>query len=184
MKRILILIMVMLPLAASAQFERAGLGLSFSSGVEYNFHETGNPGVWANTYFKIANRFHLVPSLTVFNPYKKTTVDESIKNYMFHGDLNAQYAIFKEGDLRVVGVAGLNATTVISRYENFLGLEGLPNISDVKLGLNLGGTIEMQVDDYWDAVLTGKYIAGPWSQFVVSIGVVYVFEGRMGRGWR
>lgn len=179
--------MLFLPaLALNAQFERVGAGLSFSSGVDLgNYYKTtGNPGLWAKASLKAAPKFYISPSITVFNRYRQANSVEEIRNYMFHGDLDASLGILREGDLRVFGFAGLNATAIASRYENFLGLPGLDNKTDLKLGLNLGGTVEMKVDDYWDAILTGKIIAGQWTQIVLSIGVVYVFEGRFARGWR
>jgi len=80
--------------------------------------------------------------------------------------------------------AGLNATNIISRVEiqDFTGDDN-PNKSDLKFGANLGAALEMRVDDYFAAYLSGKYIAGSWSQFVVSLGVIYNLDGKRRRGW-
>jgi hypothetical protein len=183
MRRILILLLVIFPLAASAQLEKIGGGLAFSSGINYNYHRTGNPGFWVKPYIKLMPKGYLAPSITVYNRFKKSTFTESIRNYMFQGDVDFLYQVFRQEEIKIVVMAGLDATGLISRYELLVdtGTEGLDNKSDLGLGANAGIGLEMIINDYYDAVLTTKYIAGTYSQFVIDLGVVYFLSPKKHR---
>ncbi len=186
MKKILVVIILFFPLLASAQFERIGGGLAFSSGVDYNYHRTGNPGIWIKPYIEVFPKTYFVPSLTLYNRFKKSTFTEVIKNYMFHGDIDIQYQVFTQDEIKIVILGGLNATGLISRYELLVdtGAKGLDNMSDLGLGANIGAGLEMIINNYFDAVLTTKYIAGAYSQFVINLGVVYYINPKAHRGGR
>ncbi len=175
MKKFISFVLLLASLDVSAQLSRIGGGLAFSSGVDYNHHRTGNPGIRVKSYFEVFPKMNFVPSVTIFNRYKKSTFTESIRNYMFHGDADFQYEVFKQDEIRIIVEAGLNATGLISRYEMlvYTGGEGLDNKSDLGLGLNAGAGLEMMINDSYDATLTAKYIAGRYSQFVINLGVVY-----------
>ena len=128
----------------------------------------------------------VIPSVTLFNRYKKSTFTEQIRNYMFHGDVDLQYEVFKQEEIKIVVMAGLNATGLISRYEMLVdtGDEGLDNISDLGLGANIGAGLEMIINNYYDAVLTTKYIAGSYNQFVINLGVLYYINPKNHRKGR
>ena len=175
MRRIITFFLIFASLQVSAQLNRIGGGLAFSSGVDYNDNRTGNPGIWLKSYLEIFPKMNFVPSVTLFNRYKKSTFTDQIRNYMFHGDADLQYEVFRQDEISIIVLAGLNATGLISRYEMLVstGGEGLDNKSDIGLGLNAGAGLAMVINDYYDAALTAKYIAGPYSQFVINLGVIY-----------
>jgi hypothetical protein len=184
MKKIIpLLLLLILFSPLYSQLERAGGGLAFSTGVDYNTIETGNPGLYGKAYIKLVKNFHLVPSVAAFNRYKRSTVTQSFTNYMFQGDVDFQYQFFREGPLRLVGFAGGNITYLVSKYEVFIGDPLYSDQSDFKPGINLGGAIEMYIDQNLDSVLAAKYIAGPWDQFVIQLSVIYHFVSRKRIGW-
>ena len=184
MKKILLIFLAFLCLQnIRAQIERAGGGLAFSTGVDFNTIETGNPGFFGKAYIKVLEDTYLVPTLTVFNRYKRSTVIHSFTNYMFQADLDVQYEFLQEGPLRVVGFAGINGTGILSKYEIFIGESVYDDDAGIKPGLNLGGGVEMYIDKSLDSVLSAKYIVGPWNQFVIQLSVIYHFYGRKRIGW-
>lgn len=184
MKKILLLLLILcLFTGLSGQLHRAGGGLSFSTGVDYNTIETGNPGIFGKAYFKLGKKLFLVPSASVYNRYKRSNTKHSFTNYMFQGDLDLQYEIFREGPLALVGFAGGNITSVISKYEVFIGDPLAGDQSGLKPGVNLGAGIEMYIDQSLDSVLSAKYIAGSWNQFVIQLSVIYHFYKRRRIGW-
>jgi len=184
-KRLITLILVILPFIVNAQLTRVAGGLGFSSGVTINTAETGNPAIWGRAYYKIAKRAYLTGTLSWYKTGVKSTFDEEVKNYMFHGDLDFQYGIFRDDPIRVVAFTGVNATTILSRYDIKVntGQSGVEDVSEVKPGLNLGAALEMRVDNYFDAFVSAKYIVGTWDQMIVSIGVIYYLEENRRRSW-
>ena len=186
MKRIwLLFLLFFIPMVVSAQLDRIGGGLAFSSGIDYNHYRTGNPGLWIKPYFRVLPKMYLIPSVTIFNRYKRTTFTEEVRNYMFHGDVDLQYQVFQQDEIKIVLMAGLNATGLISRYDMLVDVgDPLDNISDLGLGANIGAGLEMIINNYYDAVLTTKYVAGTYSQFVINLGVLYYINPKQHRHGR
>ena len=127
---------------------------------------------------------HIVPSIIVFKPGEEgsTFTSDIRKNYMFQGDLDVQYGILRDDNLKLVGFTGLNMTGVISKIDKD-AVTILDNDSKMSPGLNLGAAIEMNIDNAYDAVLSAKYIVSDFSQLVISLGVIYHFDNRKRRGW-
>ncbi|MCD4710818.1 MAG: hypothetical protein K8R52_08235, partial [Bacteroidales bacterium] len=100
------------------QIHRIGGGFTFSSGTEFNYGETGNPGVVLKTWFALnkASTFHIVPSVTAFNRYKLETGYSILTNLMFDGDLDFQYTLFQEGTVKAVAFGGGNVTYLNSDF--------------------------------------------------------------------
>ena len=169
---------------ASAQVPAIGGGLAFSSGIELNGLATGNPGFYGKGFFKLNKKLKIVPGIAAFLPRKKfdPNYQASLKNYMFQGDIDAHYSIYKDDPLRIIAFAGMNATSAILKWD--ITQTGIKNINDIYLGLNLGAAIYMFVDNSFDAYISGKYIAGTMSQVIINVGVVYYPEGlRRKGGW-
>ncbi|HYW94219.1 MAG TPA: hypothetical protein VE870_01380, partial [Bacteroidales bacterium] len=124
MRKILVLLLLSLPNLAHAQLMRVGGGLAFSSGIDYNHNRTGNPGLYVKPYLKIMPKTFVIPSFTIFNRYKKSTFTDKVQNYMFHGDVDLQYEVFKQEEIKIVLFGGLNATGLISRYEMLVDVGG------------------------------------------------------------
>ena len=184
-KLLLIVFLITLPELCYTQFNRFGGGLSFSSGVDFNRGTTGNPGIFAKGYYKINNRFNITPALTVFNRYNKGDAFFKLVNYMFHFDIDCQYGIFKEEQLVVYCLGGINATTVISKYNSLIntGAEQLEDDSSIMPGINVGAGLKMYIDKSFDGVLQAKYVAGGFSQFVISLGAIYHINRNNRKTW-
>ena len=174
-------------LSSSAQVHRVGGGLSFASGVEFNGGETGNPGFMARGWIGLDRRgnFHVVPSLTFFNRYKLETGYFVLTNYMLHGDLDAQYAVFQEGTVKIIVTAGGNFTYLTSDFEPIIvtGRETLSDRQDYGFGGNLGAGLELRMAPRWDFIVSGKYVFSNYSQFLISVQGVYYLKRRR-RGLR
>jgi hypothetical protein len=167
---------------SDAQVNRIGGGLSFASGVDFNYGETGNPGITFKTWIALDKRsvFNIVPSIAAFNRYRLETGYMILTNYMFQGDLDAQYLVFQEGTVRVVVFGGGNFTYLTSFYEplEITGNENITDKSDYSLGGNLGAGLELRMAPRWDFLVSGKYIFSKYSQFIISVQAVYYFKSR------
>ena len=73
-----------------SQVNRIGGGLAFSTPVDFNYGETGNPGLVLKTWVALdkASIMHIVPSVTAFYQYKLETGYSILTNLMFQGDLD------------------------------------------------------------------------------------------------
>jgi hypothetical protein len=159
--------------------------LTFSSGVDYNTGTTGNPGLFGKTYFKVTKRFHIVPGLAIFNKYKRSNFQVVLKTYMFQGDLDGYFTIYKDKSLRLIGFTGLNATALSSKWDILVDNTEtmyLKNKSDIKPGLNLGGAFQLYVNDNFDAYISAKYVVSSFSQVVINVGTIYFFGGKHRKG--
>ena len=165
-----------------AQIQRIGAGFSFASGTIFNYGETGNPGLTLKTWVTLDKRgaFHIVPSISAYNRYRLETGYSILTNYMFHGDLNAQYAVFQEGTVRAIVFGGGNFTYLTSAYEQLvaIGDQTITDDSDYAIGGNLGAGLELRMASKWDFNVSGKYIFSKYPQFVISVEAVYYFKGR------
>jgi hypothetical protein len=168
-----------------SQFNQIGGGLSFSSGLDFNNSYTGNPGLFFKGKIKVDKRFYIVPAITVFNRFTKSDFTYSLTNYMFHIDMDGQYGLLKEDKIIIFIFGGLNATGIYSKYtENYSGIG--PPVDDefaMKPGLNLGAGLKLYVNKSYDGLIQAKYIAGPFSQFLISLGVIYHLDGNNRKGW-
>ena len=165
-----------------AQVHRIGGGLAFASGAEFNYGETGNPGLTVKTWLALNKRssFHIMPSISVFNRYRLETGYSILTNYMFQGDLNAQYAFFQEGTVRAIVFGGGNFTYLASFYEPIVitGNESITDQTDYAIGANVGAGLELRMAPKWDFNVSGKYLFSKYSQFIISVQAVYYFKSR------
>jgi len=167
---------------ASGQVNRIGAGFAFSSGVDFNNGETGNPGIVLKTWV-ILNKAHtlqLAPSLTAFNRYRSETGYSILTNYMFHGDLDLQYTVFREGTVKLAAFAGGNLMYLTSNFEPIVdtGSETISDATDLAIGGNLGAALELRMAPKWDFFISGKYIFSEYAQFVISVQAEYYFKSR------
>ena len=166
----------------SAQIHRLGAGLAFASGAEFNYGETGNPGVTIRTWLAInkPSTLHIVPSITAYNRYKLETGYSILTNYMFQGDLDLQYAVFQEGTVKIMVFGGGNITYLSSTYEPLVltGNETITDTTDYAFGGNIGAGLELRMAPKWDLNVSGKYLFSKYPQFIISIQAVYYFKMR------
>lgn len=167
---------------ARAQVYRIGAGLSFASGIDFNSGESGNPGISMKTWIPLDKRRTLTvaPSLTVYNRYRLETGFMTLTNYMFHADLNLQFAFFEEGTARAVVMGGGNFTYLTSFYDSdhLSEAETLTDAQDHALGGNLGAGLELRMAPQWDFNVGGKYLFSKYNQFIISVDAVYYFKKR------
>ena len=168
----------------SGQVHRIGAGFSFASGVDFNYGETGNPGVFVKTWLAVnkASTLHVVPSITAYNRYKRSTGYSILTNHMFHGDVDFQYTFFREGTVKAMAFGGGNVTYLNSKYEPLVvtGNETITDATDLAFGANLGAGLELRMAPRWDFNISGKYIFSEYSQFIISVQGVYYFKSRRG----
>jgi hypothetical protein len=167
---------------AYGQISRIGAGFAFASPVDFNYGETGNPGIVLKTWV-ILNKAHtlqLTPSLTAFNRYRMETGYSILTNYMFHGDLDMQYTVFQEGNVKLAPFVGGNVTYLTSDFEPIVetGNETITDTTDLAPGGNLGAALELRMSPNWDFFISGKYTFSKYSQFVISVQGVYYFKSR------
>lgn len=179
---ILIALFLLGGLSASGQISRMGAGFAFSSGVDFNYGETGNPGIVLKTWISLnkPNTLQLSPSVSAFNRYRRETGYSILTNYMFHGDLDMQYTVFHEGNVKVVAFAGGNVMYLTSDFEPLVetGDETITDATDFTIGGNLGAALELRMGAKWDFFISGKYTFSEYSQFVISVQGVYYFKSR------
>lgn len=182
-----ILLLLLIPFVVSAQPDRIGAGLSFANVLDFNGGETNNPGLHLKTWIALDrnSKLHIVPSITPYYRYKYDG-NYLLKNYMFQGDLDGQYVVFKEKTVKVVGFAGVNFTYLYSTFKPYVtgpsAIE-LSNTSDWAVGGNLGAGLELRMAGRWDLNVSGKYKFSKYKQFVISIGTAYNF-GKSRRTYR
>ncbi len=169
----------------SAQIYRMGGGLCFASGFRYNSTEMGNPGLKVKTWIALDRKstIHIVPTITAFNHNILDAGNYSLTNYMFMGDLDGQYMVFKEGTLKVVVFAGGNLTYLNSVVAQSDPKYPIPEYapgseSELAVGGNLGAGLELRMGSQWDMNVGAKYILSKYSQFIISIEGVYYFKSR------
>jgi hypothetical protein len=171
-----------LSLIGFGQIHRIGGGFTFSTGTEFNYGETGNPGIVLKTWLALnkASTIHVVPSVTAFNRYQLETGYSILTNLMFHGDLDFQYTFFQEGTVKAVAFGGGNVTFLTSDFEPVVvtGSETITDESDMVFGANLGAGLELRMAPKWDFNISGKYLFSTYSQFVISVQGVYYFKSR------
>ena len=164
------------------QIHRIGAGLAFSTGTDFNYGETGNPGFMVKTWLALnkASTFHVVPSVTAYNRYKVETGYSILTNLMFQGDLDFQYTFFQEGNVKALAFAGGDLMYLTSDFEPIVvtGNETISDTADFAVGGNLGMALELRMAPKWDFNISGKYIFSEYSQFIISVQAVYYFKSR------
>lgn len=173
---------LIISVGSKAQIHRVGGGLSFASGAEFNYGETGNPGLTIRSWLAInkPSTLHVVPSVTVYNRFRQETGYSILTNYMFQGDLNLQYAFFNESNVKAVGFGGGNITFLSSTFEplNEVGNAAISDDTDYAFGGNIGAGLELRMAPKLDFNVSGKYLFSRYSQFIISVQAVYFFKVR------
>jgi len=179
---LLLALSLMISLDGFGQVNRIGAGLAFSSGTDFNYGETGNPGFMVKTWIVMnkASTLHIVPSVTAYNRYKVETGYSVLTNLMFQGDLDVQYTIFHEGNVKAVALVGGDVCYLTSDFEPIIvtGNETITDTADFAIGGNVGMALELRMGPKWDFYVSGKYVFSQYSQFIISVQGVYYFKSR------
>ncbi len=204
MRKLLLITGMVLLAAASlnAQPERIGAGLTFATKKRLeNGGLTGNPGINIRTWIPLDKRliFHLVPSVTVFNPLENNATDYISNTYMFFADVDFQARLLHDKTLKLVALAGVNYTKIISNNEMLMSLPEPPEDQNISgFGPSLGSALEMRMSAQWDFIVSARYLFGglkkgevtsdepflvaPLSSPIIQVHGVYYFHSR-GRGY-
>ncbi len=153
------LILVMLT-TANAQFERIGAGLTFSDDLPFDGGETGNPGANIKAWFYLDRDriFHIVPSVSAYAPHEFSHSTYTTTDYMFQGDLDFQAAVAQNRSLKLVGMAGVNYSYLMSKHDVILPGVPLPADSTTwGIGPSLGVAVEARISGSWDFIVSAKY---------------------------
>lgn len=166
--------------SVSAQFTKAGGGLSYSTGAYFhnedfdNSHKTGNPAIAFKGIYELSLPIHVSPSLNIFLP-RVTEVFESkqiISAILL--DINAHYVFNSLDRFEFYGLAGLNVTYIRSKwkYEFTPGDPQTDASSETVPGLNLGVGTYMKMTEQLDIFGEFKYILSSRDQFMLTAGVL------------
>jgi len=186
----------------TAQPERIGAGLTFATKKRFNGGDTGNPGLNIRTWIPLDKKmiFHVMPSVTVFNLLDVNHTTHLTTTYMFHGDLDLQARLLHEQTLKLVAIAGMNYTHIISRNDIYITTMTDPPVDSVYYGFgpSVGAALEMRMAPQWDFIVTAKYsfaglargdagagepfLVAPLSAPIIQVHGVYYFKSR-GRGY-
>lgn len=205
MKKPLSIIVVLLLISAAgfSQPERIGAGLAFATKKRFNGGDTGNPGLNLRTWIPVdkGKNFHIVPSVSAYNPLARKYTTRIVTTYMFAADLDVQYKFFQEKTLKLAAIAGLNYTYISTSNELLISVPANQSPVDSTLtgfGPNLGVALEMRMGPFWDFILSGRYkftglragdpafnepfLVADIGAPVIQVHAVYYFTSR-GRGY-
>jgi hypothetical protein len=169
-----------------SQIKRVGAGLGFASGYEFNSTPIGNPGLKLKTWITLDGKrdaFHIVPTVSAFNRNILDAGYFKIHNYLFMADLDGQYMFYRDRTLKIVGFLGVNATYLRSDVRQTDPKYPIPetapgSTTDMAIGGNAGGGLELRMGAQWDMNVSAKYILSQYSQFIISVEGVYYFQRR------
>ena len=164
---------------ASAQFTRAGGGLSFSTGIENEDHKTGNPGINARGVFEFGEKIWLIPGLTFYMPGKRQHNTFGMGTTLFATlDADAIIALASEKTILFYALAGGNLSYLRSSFDSG------DATTTYMPALNVGTGIEMIIEKDLNAFAQLKGVIGSYSQFIaINIGIHYYIKGRRYKTW-
>lgn len=151
-------------LSANAQEEtRIGGYLGYGSEIK-------NPGFGANAEFPIMDNLTIAPNFSYYLPKDENDV---VKTSIFEFNANANYYFMNDNALDLYGLAGLNYTNVKVEVENLGFGFGGASSSEGKIGLNIGGGANFNIDKNWTPFAELKYVLSDFNQLVFSAGVKF-----------
>ncbi len=143
MKKGIILIFILALTATSQKLQAqaaVGGGLAYGTEIE-------SLGININGTYKINENIALAPGLIYYFP-KKYFADYKLK--WLEVDLNGHYYFNTSGNIKPYALAGLNFSFITFPTYSFSGLFGgtgdVENETTTKVGLNLGGGVEFDID--------------------------------------
>lgn len=154
----------LIPLTANAQEIETRIGGMLTYGTEIE-----NIGVGVNAEFGIMDKLSISPSFIYYLP-KETG---PIKVNWFEFNANANYYFLQDEKFDFYGLGGLNYTHVNVKYDGptFEGLGGSVNGGDGRVGLNLGGGANLNLDGNITPFAELKYVIIDGAQLVIAAGV-------------
>jgi len=170
--------------AVSGQFTKAGGGVVFGSGFQFNNepgtdHRSGLLGICLTGIYEITLPLHVAGSFTYFIPHvtKYAEVLELpskivVSSMMF--DINGHYVFNSLDRFEFYGLAGFNITLAgIKRKYTYPGSPtNTISESDNAFGINVGAGTYCKITEQLDLFGEIKYIISKYDQFMVTAGVL------------
>lgn len=133
-------------IALAATFQKVQAQAALGGGLAYGT-EIESPGININGTYMINDNIALAPGLIYYFP-KEYFADYKLK--WFEVDLNGHYYFNTTGIVKPYALAGLNFSFITFPTYTFSGLFGgsgeVDNETTTKVGLNLGGGVEFDID--------------------------------------
>ena len=160
MKKLIVIFSMMFFIMGNA-FAQKGIQ---AAGVSLNYGtEISSIGLGVKYQYNITNDIRLEPSITYF--FENKGVD------MFDMNVNAHYLLPLASNIRLYPLAGLTYTRWATDFGN-----GGAEITNSKLGINLGGGAEFDITDELMMNFELKYqCVSDFDQAIFSIGLAYMF---------
>ena len=107
----------------------------------------------------------------------------TVSNYLFMGDLDFQYAIYRERTLKAIVFLGGNLSylsSVLAQVDPQYPVPDYapPSTSEYSPGANIGAGLELRMAAQFDMNVSAKYIISKHSQAIISVEGVYFFKKR------
>lgn len=133
--------------------------------------EIENVGIGVDAEFGILDQLSISPSFIYYLPKKNGPIKATW--FEFNGD--AHYYFVQDEKFDFYGLAGLNYTHVNVKFDNgaFNELIGNTNSSDGRVGLNLGGGANLNLEGNITPFAELKYVIMDGGQLVIAAGVKF-----------
>lgn len=132
--------------ALTVTFQKAHAQAAVGGGLAYGT-EIESPGINLNGTYKLNENIALAPGLIYYFP-KSYYADYKLK--WLELDLNGHYYFNTSSNIKPYALAGLNFSFITFPTYNFSSLFGgtgeVENETTTKVGLNLGGGVEFDID--------------------------------------
>jgi outer membrane protein X len=152
-------------MVSQAQIDtRIGAELAYGTEIE-------NLGIGANAEFGVLDNLSISPSFIYYLPKE----EGPIKINWFEVNANANYYFIQDEKFDVYGIGGLNYTSVKVKYDStYSPLFGeSSSVSDGRIGLNLGGGANLNLDGNITPFAELKYVIIDGGQLVLAAGVKF-----------
>lgn len=160
-----ILVLFFFSQKANAQIN-AGAGLVYGTEIE-------NLGININGQYFIKENIAIAPSFTYYFP-KETIGDFKLKWFEINADANYYFEV-SNPKIKPYGLAGLSLSVVTVPGFNFGGFAQTEETSTSKLGVNIGGGVDFDIDKAIMPFAQIKYTLGDFDQLAIMAGVRYEF---------
>ncbi|MEE9363498.1 MAG: hypothetical protein V3U92_12950 [Cellulophaga sp.] len=144
---------------------------TIGGGIGYGT-EIENVGVVVNGQFFINDQLSIAPDFTYYFP---KNIADGFNFKWYEINANANYYFNTKGSAKFYGLGGINFSIISIPTFNLGGLfEGAgqtSNISSSKLGLNLGGGVDFDLDSTITPFAQLKYTISSFDQLVIVAGV-------------
>ena len=157
-----ILMILFLPSLGISQFTHLGLEAGFASQVK-------EAGLGIQGMYRVNDVIKLTPNALYFLPHKINTPDGTQKFSWWMINLDGNYVIINQGIAEGYGIMGLNFANVAWEQDEVVGgLTANDKRSTLKLGLNVGAGIRLNLGDRVAPFGELRYTLGSKADFLIN----------------